>query len=81
MVLRGRFGGSAACRVPGVLGLRECRLHLFEAQLELIGIELLGSAAKPVALEGLDDRLEAFDLGLENLETVELLGLLQDERA
>ena len=36
--------------VPGVLGLGECGLDLFEAQLELIGIELLGSTAKPVPL-------------------------------
>ncbi len=74
-------GGGPACLVAGMLGLRQCSLDLFETKLELVRIELLRAATEPVALQGLDDRLEALDLGLENLENVELLGLLQDERA
>lgn len=75
--IHGRF----TCLVYGVLGLGQGRLDLLGGQLELIGIELLGPAAEPVPLQGLDDRLQAFDLGLENLQCIKLAGLLEDKRA
>jgi len=42
---------------------------------------LLGTAAEPVPLQGIDDRLQALDLGLEKLERIKLAGLFKDERA
>ena len=33
-----------------------------------------------MALQSLDDRLQAFHISLENLERVELAGLFEDER-
>jgi hypothetical protein len=50
--------------LPGasMLGLCECGLDLFEAELELIEIELLEAAAGPVMLERLNYRLKALDL-------------------
>jgi hypothetical protein len=41
---------------------------------------LLGTAAEPVTLQGLDDRPQAFDLGPEGLERIELAGLFEDDR-
>jgi hypothetical protein len=64
-----------------MLGLRQCDLDLFQSELELIGIELLRATTKPVALQGLNDRPQTLDLGLEDLEHVELVRLLQDKRA
>ncbi len=64
-----------------VLGLGQSRLDLLEGKFELIGIELFGPAAEPVPLQGLDDRLQAFDLGLKNLQRIKLAGLFEDERA
>ena len=79
--LVGAIPRCPACLVHGVLGLGQGRLDLLQGKLELIGIELLGPAAEPVPLQGLDDRLQAFNLGLENLQNIELSGLLEDERA
>jgi len=56
-----------ACLVHSLLRLSQGRLDLLEGKLELIGIELLGPAAEPMALQGLDDRLQTFNLGLEDL--------------
>ena len=64
-----------------MLGLGQSCLDFFQGKLELIGIELLGPAAEPVPLQGLDDRLQAFNLGLENLQRIKLAGLIEDERA
>jgi len=64
-----------------VLGLDQGRLDLLEGKLELTRIELLGPAVEPVPLQRLDDRLQAFDLGLENLQCIKLASLLKDERA
>ena len=60
-------------------------LNIFQRQLELIGIELLGLAAKTVPLERFDDRLQPFDprigLALGIAEIGQYAGLLKDERA
>ena len=52
----------------GDLGLGQRRLGILEAELELIGIELLGAAAEPVPLQGLDNRPQTLDLGLQSPE-------------
>ncbi len=71
-------------------------LDIFQPQLELIGIELFGPAAKTVPYEGVDNRLKTLDLGVRlALGNVQVRqpdlscgalfrqnpGLLQDERA
>jgi hypothetical protein len=43
-------------------GGAQCCLDLFEAKLELVGIELLGLGAETVTHEGIDDRLQPLDL-------------------
>lgn len=55
-------GAGSACLLPDVLNFGQRRLHFLKAELELIGIELLGTAPEAVALEGLDDRAQALDL-------------------
>ena len=72
---------STARLVAGLFGLGQRCLDIFKGQFELVRIKLLGSAAKPVALEGIDDRLQTFRPGLEMLECFELASLLKDERA
>ncbi len=61
------------------------RLDILQRQLELIGIELLGLAAEPVPLEGLEDRLQPLDarigLALGIAEIGQCAGLFEDERA
>jgi hypothetical protein len=64
-----------------VLSLGQRRLDFLEAELELVGIELLGTSAKTVALEGFYNRLQTLDFSLEDLECIELAGLFEDERA
>ena len=63
----------------------QCRLDIFEGELELIGIELLGLAAKAMPLEGLEDRLQPFDpgigLALGIAQIGQCAGLFEDERA
>lgn len=39
-----------------------CRLNIFEAQLVLVGIELLGRRAAKVGHKPIDDRLQAYNL-------------------
>ena len=73
-------GAGSACLLLGVLSFGQRRLDFLKAELELIGIELLGTAPEAVALEGLDDRPQALDLGLENLERIEITGLFENER-
>lgn len=63
-----------------MLRLGERRLDFLESKLELIGVKLFGTTAKTVTLQGVDNRLQAFDLGLEKLERIELAGLFKDER-
>jgi hypothetical protein len=59
-------------------------LDILQRQLELIGIKLLGLAAEPVPLEGLDDRLQPLDpsigLALGIAEIGQCAGLFEDER-
>jgi hypothetical protein len=64
-----------------VPGLGQCRLDFLQAELELIGIKLLGTAVEAMPLKSVDNRLQALDLGLENLENIKLMGLFEDERA
>ncbi len=65
--------------------LAERGLDIFEAELELVGIELLGLAPEPVAHERVDDRLEPLDLriglALGDRHVGQLAGLLERERA
>src|SRR5262249_37545059 len=63
------------------LGLGQRRLGILEPQLQLVGVELLGTAPEAMALEGLDDRSQALDLVLHGLERIEFAGLFEDERA
>jgi hypothetical protein len=63
-----------------VLALSQGCLDLLQGKLALIEIELLGSAAEPVPLQGLHDRPQESNLNLENLQNIELSGLLEDER-
>jgi hypothetical protein len=74
------LGRSPASLVPRMLGLRQGCLDFLQSQFELIGVELFGSTTETVTLQGVDDRLEALNLGLENLEGIELAGLFEDER-
>jgi hypothetical protein len=60
--------------------LGQRRLDFFQGKFELIRIELFRPASKTVTLQGVDDRLQAFDLGPENLEYIELAGLFEDQR-
>lgn len=71
----------AACLVAGLLGFGQRGLDILKGQFELVRIKLFGSAAKPVALESVDDRLQTFRTGLEMLECFQLASLLEDERA
>ena len=71
----------SACLGAGFLGGGERRFDFLQGKLELIGIELFGTATEPVALKGLDDRLQARDLGMEGLHRIELAGLFEDKRA
>ena len=75
------LGRSPARLVASMLSLSQCRLDFLQSKLELIGIELFGSAAETMALQGVDDRLQALDFSLENLEGIELAGLFEDKRA
>jgi len=67
-------------------GLRAAQrgLDIFQRQLKLIGIELLGLAAKPVPLERFDDRLQAINPGIGLVlgiaEIGQCAGLFEDER-
>ncbi|GAY21268.1 hypothetical protein SFOMI_1805 [Sphingobium fuliginis] len=65
--------------------LAQRRLYVLEAELELIGIELLGTPAEAMAHEGIDDRLQPLDLGiglaLGEGDLGELAGLFGGERA
>ncbi len=72
--------GRNAARLCFACSLRLSKrsLGILEAQLELIDIELLGTPAEPVALEGFDDCLQALNLGIGALQ---LPGLLEDECA
>ena len=65
-------------RFAGGLGFRERRLGILKAQLQLILIELLGTAAEPMTPKSLDDRPQAFGF---RVGTLELAGLFEDERA
>jgi len=60
------------------------RLDILQGELELIGVELLGLAAEPVPLEGLEDRLQALDPGIGLAlgigEIGQCAGLFEDER-
>ena len=56
--------GFGRCDVTCGMLTAQCRLDIFEGELELIGIELLGLAAKAMPLEGLEDRLQPFDPGI-----------------
>ena len=62
---RYRFDRSAAVAdgKPG-FGLRYVGVQILEAQMQLIVIEALGATAELIALQLLDDQLEAFDLRL-----------------
>jgi hypothetical protein len=73
--------GTGARLLLGVLSFGESRLDFLQVELGLIGIELLGTAAEAVTLESLDDRSQALDFRLEDLERIELAGLVEDERA
>lgn len=42
---------------------------------------MFGSATETVTLQGINDRLQALDLSLENLECIELASLFEDQRA
>ena len=75
------MGAGTAHLLPGPLGLGQRRLDFLDAKLELIGIELLGTAAETVTLQGLDDRPQALDFGLKDLERVEFTGLFENEQA
>jgi hypothetical protein len=46
------IGAGSACLLLGMLGFGQRRLDFLEAELELIGIELIGTAPETVALEG-----------------------------
>jgi hypothetical protein len=46
----------------------------------LIRVQLLGTTAELVALQYLNDRSQALDLGLKDFECIELTGLFEDER-
>src|SRR5690606_41031523 len=76
---------ASGLRLVRSLGLGQRRLGILEAKLELVGIELLGTAAEAVPLESLDDRPQTLDFGirrgLRRLERVELAGLFEDESA
>ncbi|MGE8136259.1 hypothetical protein ACQKO5_21930 [Novosphingobium subterraneum] len=63
-----------------MLRLGQRRLDFLQGELELIGVELLRTTSETVALQGVDDRLQAFDFSLENLEYIELAGLFEDQR-
>src|SRR3546814_14642590 len=52
------------CRVARGTRLTECRLDIFEAELQLLRVELLGTRAKPMPHEGVDDRLQALNLAV-----------------
>ena len=60
------------------------RLDILQGELELIGVELLGLAAEPVPLEGLEDRLQPLDPGIGLAlgigEIGQCAGLFEDER-
>lgn len=77
--------GLWRCFITRGLRAAQRRLDILQRQFELIGIQLLGLAAKPVPLEGLDDRLQPLDpsigLALGIAEIGQCAGLFEDERA
>ena len=72
------------CRLACGTRVAERRLDIFKTELQLIGIELLGTGSVPMAHERIDDRLQPLDLGiglaLGGHDLRELAGLLKGER-
>ena len=54
--------GLPGCRFACGTRLTESRLDIFQAELKLVGIELLGTSTEPMTHEGVDDRLQSLDL-------------------
>ncbi len=67
-----------------VLRVGQRRLHIFQRQLELIGIKLLGPAPETVAHEGIDNCLQPLDPGIGLVLCIgdigQRAGLLEHER-
>ena len=49
--------GLPGCRFACGTCLTQSRLDIFQAELKLVGIELLGTSTEPMTHEGVDDRL------------------------
>ena len=75
-----RFAFPPRLHLIGRLDLSQFGLDFLEAELELVGIELLGTTAELVALQRLDNRPQTLDLSLCDRECVELAGLLEHNR-
>ena len=78
MVLRGRSLRARPAFLIGGLDLSQRRLSILEAEQQLIGIELLGTAAELVPLQGFDDRPQTIDLGVH---VRQLVGLFEHDGA
>jgi len=82
-----RSGGRcmAGCGIARRASLADGRLDIVKTELELVGIDLLGTSAEAMAHEGIDDRLQPLDLGirltLSESYLSELAALLESERA
>jgi hypothetical protein len=73
--------GLAGIALHGCLSLCQCGLDLLEAKLELVGIELLRSATKTMALQSINNGLQPLYFSPRRLQRVYLARLLDDECA
>ena len=64
------LGRCPACIIPGMFCLGQGRLDFFQGQLKLIGIDLLRPAPETMTLQGVDDRLQAFNLSARIVVTL-----------
>jgi hypothetical protein len=71
-------------RFAGGFGLGQRCLDIFEPELQLVGIELLGTGAEAMAHEGVENGLQPLYLGIGrcpcDLQRIEFASLLEDER-
>ena len=72
MVLGGRRLRDRPAFLIGGLDLSQRHISFLEAEQQLIGIELLGTAAELVPLQGFDDRPQTIDLGVHVRQLVSL---------
>ena len=77
LVLNPRFTGIGCRKRKAGFDVRKIGVDIFEAELQLVAIELFCPPAELAALQLLDDEVKPFDLGIRVAQT----GTLSCERA